>query len=48
MIDKERKKERYLRNPLPVRLAGLAADLWRVASSARREGGSAAVIEMLE
>ncbi len=48
MIHKERKKERYLRDPLPVRLAGLAADLRRVASSARREGGSAAVMEMLE
>jgi hypothetical protein len=27
MKNRERKKERYLRDPLPIRLAGLAADL---------------------
>ena len=48
MINRERKKERYLRDPLPLRLAGLAADLARVASSARHVTGSASVAEMLE
>ena len=48
MINRERKRERYLRDPLPVRLAGLAADLERIASSARYSGGAASVVEMLE
>jgi hypothetical protein len=48
MKNRDRKKERYLRDPLPVRLAGLAADFGRIASSARHETGSSSVIEMLE
>ncbi len=48
MIDREKKRQRYLRDPLPVRLAGLAADLARIASSARHSSGSASVSEMLE
>ena len=48
MINRERKKERYLRDPLPIRLAGLAADFERIASSARHPTGSASVVEMLE
>ena len=48
MKNQERIRERYLRDPLPVRLAGLAADLARVASSARRETGGDAVAAMLE
>ena len=48
MKNKERRRDRYLRDPLPVRLAGLAADLARVASSARHESGAASVAEMLE
>ena len=47
MINRERKRERYLRDPLPIRLAGLAADFERIASSARHPGGSASVVEML-
>jgi hypothetical protein len=43
-----RKGELYLSDPLPVRLAGLAADLARVASSARRAAAGASVAEMLE
>jgi hypothetical protein len=46
--NKERKKERFLRDPLPVRLGGLAADLARIASSARFTAGAASVSEMLE
>jgi hypothetical protein len=48
MKNQERIRERYLRDPLPVRLAGLAADLSRVSSSARRETGGEAVAAMLE
>ena len=48
MKNQERIRERYLRDPLPVRLAGLAADLSRVASLARRETGGEAVAAMLE
>ena len=38
--NRERIQERYLRDALPVRLAGLAADLGRVASSARHATGA--------
>jgi hypothetical protein len=48
MINRERKRERYLRDPLPIRLAGLAADFERIASSSRHPTGSASVAEMLE
>jgi hypothetical protein len=39
MINCDRIRERYLKDALPVRLAGLAATLSRVASSARRAPG---------
>ena len=48
MRNRERIQERYLRDALPVRLAGLAADLGRVASSARHATGGAAAAAMLE
>lgn len=48
MRNRERMRERYLQDPLPVRLAGLAADLSRVASSARRATGAEAAAAMLE
>jgi hypothetical protein len=48
MKNLERIKARYLKDPEPVRLAGLAADLGRVSSSARHATGSANVAEMLE
>ncbi len=48
MKNKERKKERFLRDPFPVRLGGLAADLARVASLARRESSNDSVATMLE
>ncbi|PKO22500.1 MAG: hypothetical protein CVU38_09150 [Chloroflexi bacterium HGW-Chloroflexi-1] len=48
MKNSERMRERYLRDALPLRLAGLAADLGRVASSARHATGSAAAAAMLE
>lgn len=48
MRNSERIRERYLKDALPVRLAGLAADLSRVSSSARRATGEAAVLALLE
>jgi hypothetical protein len=48
MINKERKRERFLRDLLPVRLAGLAADFARAASSARHPTGAEMVAAMLE
>jgi hypothetical protein len=48
MRNRERIQERYLRDALPLRLAGLAADLGRVASAARHATGGAAAAAMLE
>jgi membrane protein required for beta-lactamase induction len=48
MKNRESKKQRFLRDPLPIRLAGLAADLARIASSARHETGADAVATMIE
>jgi hypothetical protein len=46
--NKVQKKERFLRDPLPVRLGGLAADLARISSSAKHATGASSVSEMLE
>jgi hypothetical protein len=48
MKNRERMRERYPKDPFSIRLAGLAADLGRIASSARHPTGSASVVEMLE
>lgn len=48
MKNRERLRQRYLQDLLPVRLAGLAVSLGRVASSARRVTGGAATAAMLE
>jgi hypothetical protein len=48
MKDLERIHNRFMRDPIPVRLAGLAADLARISSSARRTTGAAQVNEMIE
>ena len=48
MKNLERIKNRYLKDPWPTRLAGLAADLGRVSSSARHAAGSESVAQMLE
>ena len=48
MRNRERIQARYLQDTLPVRLIGLAANLGRVASSARRPTGAAAVAATLE
>ena len=48
MKDAEKVKARYVRDPLPRRLGGLAADLARIASSARHAAGADSVALMLE
>jgi hypothetical protein len=51
VIDMEnllRIKERYMRDDLPRRLGGLAANLARISSSARHSGGAESVARMLE
>ena len=46
--NQERIRARYLKDALPTRLLGLAADLGRVASSTRHATGSEAVAALLE
>jgi len=46
--NRDQKKERYLRDPLPIRLAGLASTLARITSSSRSATGGEAVEELLE
>ena len=41
-------RERYLRDPLPIRLGGLAADLARIASFAEDPLDQQAVVSLLE
>lgn len=48
MKNKEKKQARFLKEPPSIRLASLAADLGRVASSARHATATDAVAEMLE
>ncbi len=48
MKNPDRIRERYMRDDLPRRLGGLAANLARISSSARRPGGAQSVAEMLE
>jgi hypothetical protein len=46
--NKEKLRERFLRDPLPRRLGGLAATLGRVSSSARNSTDTAVVKNLLE
>jgi len=48
MMDKEKKRARFLRDPLPRRLGGLAATLGRISSAARRSDDPAVVRGLLE
>lgn len=48
MIDKERKRARFLRDPLLRRLGGLAATLGRIASSARASNDPSVVRALLQ
>ncbi len=48
MKNMERIRERYMRDDLPRRLGGLAANLAHISSSARSPGGAESVVLMLE
>lgn len=48
MINKEKRRERFLRDPLSRRLGGLAATLGRISSSALRSTDPAIVASLLE
>ena len=48
MIEIEQIRNRFMQDDLSTRLGGLAADLMRVSSSARRPTGAKAVERMLE
>lgn len=46
-MNKEARRQRYLRDPLPIRLGGIAANLARVASCAESQLNSRAVVDMI-
>jgi hypothetical protein len=48
MKDKEKLRERFLRDPLPRRLGGLAATLGRISSSARKSTDPSVVADLLD
>jgi len=48
MINKEKLRERFLRDPLPRRLGGLAATLGRLSSSARNSTDPNVVSSLLD
>ena len=48
MINAQAKKERFLRDPIPVRLGGLAANLARVDSFSQNPANQAAVFDLFE
>lgn len=48
MTDKEKLRQRFLRDPLPRRLGGMAATFGRISSSARRSTDLTVVTELLD
>jgi hypothetical protein len=48
MKDMEKLRERFLRDPLPRRLGGLAATLGRISSSARKSTDPTVVADLLD
>ena len=48
MKDKEIRRERFLREPLPIRLGGLAATLARISTSARNSTDPAIIVSLLD
>jgi len=48
VLNKERLRERFLRDPLPRRLGGLAATLGRISSSARASNDPSTVSSLLD
>lgn len=47
-MDKAKLRERFLRDPLPRRLGGLAATFGRISSSARKSNDPAIVADLLD
>ncbi len=48
MMNKDKRRERFLRDPLPRRLGGLAATLGRISSSARSSTEPSVVANLLD
>lgn len=48
MKDKEKLRQRFMRDPLPRRLGALAATLGRISSSARRSADEAVVADLID
>jgi hypothetical protein len=48
MIEREKLRQRFLRDPLPRRLGGLAATLGRISSSARKSSDPVVVADLLD
>ena len=48
MKDKQKLRERFMRDPLPRRLGGLSATLGRISSSARESSDPAQVANLLD
>ena len=48
MIDREKLRQRFLRDPLPRRLGGLAATFGRISSSAKKSSEPAIVVDLLD
>jgi hypothetical protein len=48
MLNQEKLRQRFLRDPLPIRLGGLAATLGRISSSARESDNPAIVLDLLD
>jgi hypothetical protein len=48
MTDREKLRHRFLRDPLPRRLGGMAATFGRISSSARRSQDPAVVADLLD
>lgn len=48
MIDREKLRQRFLRDPLPRRLGGLATTFGRISSSARKSSEPAIVVDLLD
>jgi len=48
MVNKEKLRQRFLSDPLPVRLGGLSATLSRISSSARASESPSVVADLLD
>lgn len=48
MMDREKMRQRFSRDPLPRRLGGLSATLGRISSSARRSTDSTVVADLID